>query len=135
MNADQSARETPTGRTTKNIAYALIGIYGCGLLGIGAVAAILELLGLASGTWFELLKSGFLILGGALSTVIGYFFGSRGIQEAEANAMHAEERAQVAEKELDNERTERRRLQEAEAPTSGEGDLIVPELYTDPEQN
>ncbi|MDA0735137.1 MAG: hypothetical protein O2909_09975 [Chloroflexi bacterium] len=140
MAANQSARETPTGRTAKHIAYALIGVYGSGLLGIGIFAAVLELLGLASGTWFELLKSGFLILGGALSTVIGYYFGSRGIQEAEANTRQAEERALAAEKELQSEREERRRLLEEEAPTygeplGGESGLIDPDEYEDSEHN
>ena len=141
MAASRSARETPTARTARHIAYGLILVYGGGLLGIGLFAALLALQGVAaSDTWFELLKSGFLILGGALSTVVGYYFGSRGVQEAEANAKQAEERAQTAESELQRERSERRRLEEEEAPTygeplGGETGLIDPDEYKESEQN
>ena len=39
-------------------------------------------------------------MGGTLSTVIGYYFGSRGIQDAEASVQLAEMRAAVAERRL-----------------------------------
>lgn len=116
--------ETPSGRTAKHIAFGLIGLYGTALATIGVVAAWRN-----SAEWIDLFKSGFLILGGSLTTVVGYYFGSRGVQDAEANAIRADLRAQAAE----------RRLQEAEeAPTysediSYEDGMIEPEEYAERE--
>lgn len=141
MANQRNQGETPTGRTAKHIAYSLIGVYGGALLGVGIFAAILEIRGddnLNDG-WFELLKNGFLILGGSFSTVVGYYFGSRGVQEAEATARDAESRAQEAERRLRMEREEWRRRQEEDAPTygetvGGETGLIAPEQFEEPEQ-
>jgi len=125
-------KETPTARTSKHIAYWLLALYSGSLLAIGVFAGILELAGRGSAGWFDLLKSGFLILGGSLSTVVGYYFGSRGIQEAEAYAREAERRTKAALAELAEQMSESRRLQNIAAPTlaeepEAEGGLILPE--------
>ena len=36
--------------------------------------------------WLSLFKDGFLLLGGAFTTLIGYYFGNRGSEQALANA-------------------------------------------------
>ena len=111
------AKETPTARTSKHIAFWLLALYSGSLLAIGVFAGILELAGRGSAGWFDLLKSGFLILGGSLSTVVGYYFGSRGIQEAEANAQEAERRTKAAVAELADQISESRQAQAELAPT------------------
>ena len=88
--------EGDTARTSKRIAFLLIGMFGGvlgGVLGVAglvaiviALAAVFRNQALPDNPWFELFKSGFFILGGSLTTIIGYYFGSRGVQEAEANA-------------------------------------------------
>ena len=94
-------------------------MYGIGLATIGIVAAWRN-----SGEWIDLFKSGFLILGGSLSTVVGYYVGSRGVKDAEANAIQADLRAQAAE----------RRLREAEeAPTYSE-DIAYEDGMMEPEE-
>lgn len=118
------AAETPSGRTAKNIAYGLIGTYALALACIGGVAAWRD-----SEIWIDLFKSGFLILGGALTTVIGYYFGSRGVQDAEANALRANERASSAELLLDQVRAA---PTTREDPSLEEG-MFLPEEYQEPE--
>ena len=125
------AKETPSARTSKHIAYWLLALYSSALLFMAAFAGILEVVGRGSEIWFDLFKSGFLILGGALSTVVGYYFGSRGIQEAEANAQAAGQRAKAAESELAAQKVETRQLQDRNAPTPTEeaetdGGLQIP---------
>lgn len=84
--------EGDTARTSKRIAFLLIGMFGGVLVVAGLVAIVIALAAvfrnqaLPDNPWFELFKSGFFILGGSLTTIIGYYFGSRGVQEAEANA-------------------------------------------------
>lgn len=58
--------------TAKMIAYSLIFIFFIGLLGTGAVSAVNN-----NAEWFNLFKDGFLILAGAITTIIGYYFGSK----------------------------------------------------------
>jgi hypothetical protein len=58
--------------TAKMIAYSLILIFFIGLLGTGAVSAVNN-----NNEWFNLFKDGFLILAGAITTIIGYYFGSK----------------------------------------------------------
>ena len=86
---DRNVDESPAERSARLIAFLLVGFYGAGLLLIGLVAAFLD----DTGNWLDLLKSGFLILGGTLSAVVGYYFGSRGIQDAERRARIAEDAA------------------------------------------
>ena len=107
----QSSKETPTERTAKRLAYGLLSIYGAGLLAIAVFAALSTFFSdeTSAGAWLDLLKSGFLILGGALSAVVGYYFGSRGIQEAERRARDVELTVQ------------RRTALDEEAPTLSDG--------------
>ena len=78
--------ESATARTTKYMAFLLMGLFSLSLFGV-LIAAIFE--DPINRVWFDLFKNGFLFLGGALTTVIGYYFGSRGIQEAEMKEREA----------------------------------------------
>ena len=116
--------EGPIVRTSKTIAYILLSIYGLCLL-IVMIAAFKEQPS-ESSIWFPLFKSGFLLLGGALTTVIGYYFGSRGVQEAEASANIALREAEKAKDELEKERKKAQELQEQLSPTYDELTLEEP---------
>lgn len=111
------SNESSQERTTKRIAFILIGIYGVALVIIGVTAAVKP--APENQTWVELLKSGFLILGGGLTTVIGYYFGSRGVQEAQTSAQQARIEAEKAKEETQK--------LEAVTPTLDEESLILPE--------
>ncbi len=110
--------ESSAARTAKYIAYSLIGIYGVLLIAIGIVAAYKT--GDDSKAWVDLLKSGFLILGGGLTSVIGYYFGSRGTQEAQ-------EVAEITRKELQKQLNEFSKFKTQFAPTDDEDSLIEPD--------
>ncbi|RZS93543.1 hypothetical protein [Aquimarina brevivitae] len=62
--------------------------------------------------WLELFNNGFLLLGGALTTLIGYYFGNKGSEVAQSNA---EKLLKEAEEKL-------KRL-EQEAPTEEESNV------------
>ena len=62
--------------------------------------------------WLEIFNNGFLLLGGALTTLIGYYFGNKGSEIAQSNA---EKLLKEAEDKL-------KRL-EQEAPTEEETDV------------
>jgi hypothetical protein len=63
-------------RTTgRIIAFALIGVYGTSLLGTMVIAAYSGVQ--ADNAWLDVFKSGFLLLGGGLTSIIGYYFGAR----------------------------------------------------------
>lgn len=118
---EQVIPEGPTARASKQIGFFLLGLYGVCLVGI-LIAAILEDPA-SSGVWFDIFKSGFLLLGGALTTVIGYYFGSSGIREAEASASIALREANAAKAELEK---ERRKEEERKAPTTQEENGLIP---------
>ncbi|MFQ5641491.1 MAG: hypothetical protein ACE5IR_26235 [bacterium] len=99
----------------------MIAIYGGLLVIIGIVAAFKT--GDDGKYWVELLKSGFLILGGGLTTIIGYYFGSRGTQEAQ-------EIAEIARDELQKQFQEFAEFKKEFAPTEDEDSLIEPEDRT-----
>jgi len=95
---------------TNTIAYVILGIF-CTFLSIILINALFlyqsenwndpEKMKHAH-TWLSLFKDGFLLLGGALTTLIGYYFGSKG---SEAALNSAEKYTKEAEKlitELDN---------------------------------
>ena len=84
--------------------------------------------------WFELFKSGFLILGGGLTTVIGYYFGSRGTDEATASAAAARKATERERQELEAEKLALERAKEELSPTIDEQGLTFPEEMTLPEQ-
>ena len=108
--------------TSKRIAYALIFLFSlCLLLVLFKATA-----GDHDERWYELFKEGFLFLSGALTTVIGYYFGSRGTQEAEASAAIALREAKELKKQNEKERSELEELRafiEDQAPTKTEDDL------------
>lgn len=74
--------------TARNIAFLLLFIFGASLLLILASAVFFDTK--ANNVWFDLFKSGFLILAGGVTTVIGYYFGSQGTQEAQESQVKAE---------------------------------------------
>ena len=49
--------------------------------------------------WEELFKTGFLLIGGSLTSVVGYYFGNQGIDSARRSAEQAQEMAEVAKRE------------------------------------
>ena len=79
----KQSQESSTARTARRIALLLVGVYATALLFIWIMALVMVLKTGESSQWYDLFKSGFLILGGGLTSIIGYYFGSRGIQEAE----------------------------------------------------
>ena len=113
--------ESHTARISRTIAFLLIGIYGVSLAIIGIVAALKSSPG--DEPWLELFKSGFLILGGGLTTVVGYYFGSRGVQEAQTSADEAR-------KGREEEEAKRKKLEVSLRPTYDEDSLISPEETT-----
>ena len=121
--------ETHISRTSKIIAFILLALYSLALVLIGVVAAMKEDPE-TSQLWFDLFKSGFLILGGGLTTVIGYYFGSRGIQEAEARAAAAQQELDQARTELDDQQSKIAELTEMQAPTYEEYSLEEPSTGT-----
>lgn len=124
-NGNQKIPEGPIARTTKRIAYILLGLYGIGLAAVAAAAFSEGSSG--DRVWFELFKSGFLILGGALTTVIGYYFGSRGVQEAETTAGIALRERDRAREELEKKKQQVKEMQEGLSPTYEEMSLEEPE--------
>jgi len=68
MNKDEDTFQY----TTKIIAFALITIFLLVLIWSGIVSTVKD-----DETWFNLYKEGFLLLAGAITTIIGYYFGSR----------------------------------------------------------
>lgn len=124
-NGNQKIPEGPIARTTKRIAYILLGLYGICLVAV-AVAAFSEAPS-DDRVWFELFKSGFLLLGGALTTVIGYYFGSRGVQEAETTAGIALGEKDKARHQLEKVEKQLEEMQEKLSPTYDEDTLEEPE--------
>ncbi|UCC53634.1 MAG: hypothetical protein JSV68_06595 [Anaerolineaceae bacterium] len=114
-------------KTTRNIAYALLISYGASLILIGIVAAFFTKSPEEAEDWLDLFKSGFLILGGGLTTVIGYYFGSRGAQAAEERSAQAVQEAQMAITEAETERARALDLQEPLAPQDVEEGLDLPQ--------
>lgn len=119
----QPPPEGHVSRTSKHIAYTLLTLYALALTLIGIVAAIKD--PPSDQVWFDLFKSGFLILGGGLTTVVGYYFGSRGIQEAEDRVAIALQEANRAKEEAERERSRIKELEEIQAPTYDEESLAL----------
>ena len=82
--------ENPIQHTAKIIAIALIMIFSMGLVGTGVTAALWN-----STEWFNLFKEGFLILSGAIATVIGYYFGSKNSEAAQSDLTVERERSRA----------------------------------------
>ncbi len=51
--------------------------------------------------WLHVFKDGFLLMGGALTTLIGYYFGNRGSEAALENAENYTKKAEALMSELD----------------------------------
>ena len=102
--------------TATNLAYLFVGIFALVLIIIGLVAANYTPGNNGENPWLDLLKSGFLLLGGGLTTIIGYYFGSRGVETAQNVAEVA--KTQYEKMELDLEK-----VAEELAPTAEEGSL------------
>lgn len=117
----QQNHEGPTARTSKRIAFFLLSLFA-GCLVATLLAAIFGDPS-NSGIWFELFKNGFVLLSGALTTVIGYYFGSQGIQEAEAGLEDAKREAERLRGELTK---EKRKSDDQGSPTYDEVSLEKP---------
>lgn len=109
-------------KTSKTIAYGLIALFSACLISL-LFAGVFSASETERTEWREQFKEGFLFLGGALTTVIGYYFGSRGTQEAEANAANARLEAERAKQVAEEERKKFIDAQESEAPTFSESAL------------
>jgi hypothetical protein len=118
--------EDPELKTTRYIAYALLASYGAALILIGIVAAFFKESPEEAADWLDLFKSGFLILGGGLTTIIGYYFGSRGAQAAEEGRAQAEQKAQKAKDDAKEVEERALRLVEPLAPQDVEEGLDLP---------
>jgi hypothetical protein len=70
--------------TPRMLALSLLGLFSLTLGMAGAVAAY-ETSDMKK-EWLDLFKSGFLLLGGGVTTVIGYYFGSRETRDAAQTA-------------------------------------------------
>ncbi len=83
-----AARGTGPRQMPRSIALFLLASYVVLLALTGIVAAFRPL---SDTAWVELFKSGFLLLGGGLTTVIGYYFGARETQEAVKSEREAQQ--------------------------------------------
>ena len=126
METKDNTQLSPEGhisKTSRRIAYSLLALYASALLLIGIVAALKDD-PQVSQVWFDLFKSGFLILGGGLTTIIGYYFGSRGIQDAETRTATALKELDQARDELANQQKKVKelsdKLEDRQAPTVNE---------------
>ncbi len=103
--------------TAKILAYSLVALYSIALSFIGVVAAFQP--SNDGNAWLELFKSGFLVLGGSLTTIIGYYFGSRGVEKAQ-------DVAEIARRGFEENAAELEKAKAELAPTSDEGSLQLP---------
>ena len=94
------ATDTGIRNNTNVIAYAVLTVFSI-LLIIVLIKAINS--DTNDDKWLSLFKDGFLLLGGAFTTLIGYYFGNRGSEQALANAETIREEAEklLAEREKD----------------------------------
>ena len=129
MGISDDKPEGHMARTSKQIAFMLLAMYAIYLTGV-LIGALTE--ASTNGMWFDLFKSGFLLLGGALTTIIGYYFGSRGVQEAEAKAATALHEAEKAREEAEKERRRASEIEESMTPTYDETSLAGPEEEVNP---
>jgi hypothetical protein len=127
--SDSGFAESPTARTSKRIAYFLIVVYGFLLAGVFFVSWTINA---DTNFWTELFKAGFLLLGGALTTIIGYFFGSRAIQEAEDSAKKAILEASAARVAADSLQLEVDRLtNELMTPVTTEDEMQIADEFAE----
>jgi len=86
--------ETQASKTTRTMAYLLMGLFGVCLVTV-LVAAILQG-DTENNRWFSSFKDGFAFLAGALATIIGYYFGNRNTDVAFERAREASDQAKDA---------------------------------------
>ena len=86
-------------QTTNKIAFLVLSIFSTLLLVVLIKAILSED---ANTIWFSAFKDGFLLLGGAFTTLIGYYFGSRGGDLAISEAERKEQKAAQIEKQFEN---------------------------------
>jgi len=81
----------PIQKAANIIAFGMIGFFLIGLILVGGAAAYNN-----DNDWFILFKDGFLILAGAMTTIIGYYFGSRRTESVESDLRNAKEEKERA---------------------------------------
>ena len=86
-------------QTTNKIAYSVLFIFSFMLLVVLGKAIYADD---TSDIWFSTFKDGFLLLGGAFTTLIGYYFGSRGGDLAIKEAERKEQKVEQIEKQFEN---------------------------------
>ena len=91
--------ENPVTRTTRRIAFALMGLYAFCLIAtlVTAIYFNTSTEGNAGEKWLGTFKDGFAFLAGALATIIGYYFGNRNTEVAFEKAREASEKTKQAE--------------------------------------
>src|SRR5512138_2286451 len=94
-------------RTTKTIALVLLNTFVFSIITLFAVNVFLDTDDTdAKKGWFDLLKNGLVLLGTALTTVIGYYFGQKEgsikAEAAEKQAKASEEKAKATEEKAKN---------------------------------
>jgi len=115
-------RESTTARTSRQVAFTLIALFGALLIGTFVASVFLDTT--RASQFVEMFKSGFLLLGGAVTTIIGYYFGSRRTQQAQSAAVHAVREASAAKAEAEMQRRKADELRaDLNAPTRDESSL------------
>jgi uncharacterized membrane-anchored protein YitT (DUF2179 family) len=84
--------ETQASRTTKTMAYLLMGLFGVCLVAVLVTAIWMD----DDKRWYATFKDGFAFLAGALATIIGYYFGNRNTDAAFEKAKESADQAKVA---------------------------------------
>jgi len=91
------SNEDPVQHTAKLLAFFIIFIFFTALIGVGIASALND-----NADWFNLFKDGFLILAGAITTIIGYYFGSRRTESIETDLKRTKNAKNKAIKEIKN---------------------------------
>jgi ABC-type glycerol-3-phosphate transport system permease component len=98
MNGEQNTREQERETTTRKIALGLLLTF-IALLVLLVIINVIYIRSFKSDVdirrgWFELMKTNTILLGTALTTVIGYYFGQRESAQARKEAQAAEVKVQ-----------------------------------------
>lgn len=86
--------DSQASRTTKNMAYLLMGLFAVCLLAVLVTAIWRD--NPDKNPWYATFKDGFAFLAGALATIIGYYFGNRNTDAAFEKAQEATDQAKDA---------------------------------------
>ena len=130
--ADTTEASSPTVRAStdlfsKNLTYWILGLMLAGI----SFAALMSFLEWrrndgADDFWAELFKTGFLLIGGAFTSIVGYYFGSAGAEEARAQADRAKAEAEKAQLEAKS-----AHLKEANEISERDGANLISETAPD----